>query len=276
MVAVSAESERSAPVKQSSPGKVRMALGRRARASRTVRPVGVLANWEDYPKEVRDTFGRASRVYYPSVLYEELCRTLGKEIFPRNYYSLLGNKILQTQLFQLLEISHPRTRLFYGRQRLERIKREFPFPLVAKTPLGSSRGRGVFLIRGDGDLGRYLDRHRPAYIQEYLPIERDLRVVLVGGRVLHAYWRVRRPGDFRDNVAQGASIQLEGIPSEGLAFALDAARRCAFDEVGMDICRVEGRYYILEANMVYGLEGFRQAGLDLYETLGRMLDEGLF
>jgi ribosomal protein S6--L-glutamate ligase len=159
---------------------------------------------------------------------------------------------------------------------LERIKREFPFPLVAKTPLGSSRGRGVFLIRGDGDLGRYLDRHRPAYIQEYLPIERDLRVVLVGGRVLHAYWRVRRPGDFRDNVAQGASIQLEGIPSEGLAFALDAARRCAFDEVGMDICRVEGRYYILEANMVYGLEGFRQAGLDLYETLGRMLDEGLF
>ncbi len=253
----------------------RMAMGRRARASRSVQPVGVMSNWEDYPVEVREAFKKATRMYYPSVLYDELCGSLGKEIFPRNYYRFMGNKILQTQLFQLLEIPHPRTRLFYGRNRLERIKDVFPHPFVAKTPVGSSKGKGVFLIESDQGLQDYLDRHRPAYIQEYLPIDRDLRVVVIGARVVHAYWRIRRPGEFRDNVARGATISFENIPAEGLQFAADVARKCSFDEVGMDICRVAGRYFILEANMAYGLEGFRQAGLDLYAVLGKMLDDGL-
>ena len=253
----------------------RMALGRRARASRSVAPVGVRPNWEDYPGEVREVFGRAGRIYYPSILYEEICRTLGKETFPRGYYRFMGNKILQTQLFQLLEIPHPRTRLFQGRHSLERIKESFAYPFVAKTPVGSSQGKGVFFIEGDPELLQYLDRHRTAYIQEYLPIDRDLRVVVIGGRVVHAYWRVPRPGNFRTNVAQGAAIRFEDIPSEGLEFAVEVARKCSFDEVGMDICRHDDRYFILEANMVYGLEGFRQAGLDLHAILGEMLDDDL-
>lgn len=253
----------------------RMAMGRRARASRGVRPVGLIANWEDYPDEVKEDFRNATRIYYPSSLYEELCRTLGKEVFPRNYYRFMGNKILQTQLFQLLDIPHPRTRLFYGRHRVDAIRAAFSYPFVAKTPVGSSKGHGVFLIQDDLELTQYLGNHRPAYIQEYLPIDRDLRVVLIGGRVVHAYWRIRQFGEFRDNVAQGASISFQDIPPEGLGFAADVARKCSFDEVGMDICHAHGRYFILEANMVYGLEGFRQAGLNLYELLGQMLDDGI-
>ena len=253
---------------------MKMALGRRAREARSLRPVGIRTNWEDYPAGVREAFWRATRVYYPSILYEEICRTLGKETFPRNYYRFMGNKILQTQLFQLLEIPHPRTRLFYGRGRLERIKASFAYPLVAKIPVGSSGGRGVFLIESDWHLRLYLDRHRPAYIQEYLPMDRDLRVVVIGGRVIHAYWRINSPGNFRSNVAQGASIRYEGVPREALDFAVEVARRCGFDEVGLDVCRHDGRWFVLEANMVYGLEGFRRAGLDLYAILGEMLDAG--
>lgn len=253
----------------------RMAMGRRARASLNVRPVGVKPNWEDFPEEVKDDFRKATKVYYPTSLYEEFCLTLGKEVFPRNYYRFMGNKILQTQLFQLLEIPHPRTRFFYGRKRFDAIRAAFPYPFVAKTPVGSSKGKGVFLVRNDEELRSYLERHLPAYIQEFLPIDRDLRVVVIGGRIVHAYWRVRRPGEFRDNVAQGASISFDDIPADGLQLAVDVARRCSFDEVGMDICQVEGRYFILEANMVYGLEGFRVAGVDLYSRLGQMLDDGL-
>lgn len=254
---------------------IRMAMGRRARGSRKVGPVGLKVNWEDYSEEVKERFRRATKVYYPSPLYEELCRDLGKQVFPRNYYRFMGNKILQTQLFQLLEIPHPRTRLFYGRRRRDPIRAAFSYPFVAKTPLGSSRGHGVFLIRNDEQLAEYLGSHRPAYIQEYLPIDRDLRVVLIGGRVVHAYWRIRKFGEFRDNVAQGATVSFEDIPTEGLGFAAEVARKCSFDEVGMDICRAHGRYFILEANMVYGLEGFRQAGMDLYEILGQLLDDGI-
>ena len=125
------------------------------------------------------------------------------------------------------------------------------------------------------ELASYLKSYHPAYIQEYLPIDRDLRVVLIKGRVIHAYWRIHQPGNFRNNVSQGGRISFDGIPEEALHFAIDVARRCGFDEVGLDICQADGRYYVIEANMVFGLEGFRRKGLDLYEILCELEAEGL-
>ena len=91
-----------------------------------------------------------------------------------------------------------------------------------------------------------------------MPLSRDLRVVVIKGRVIHAYWRIHQPGEFRNNVAQGGTISFDAIPDEALHFAADAAARCGFDEVGLDICHARGRYYVIEANMVFGREGFRQ------------------
>lgn len=129
------------------------------------------------------------------------------------------------------------------------------------------------MIARDAELDAYLQRCRPAYIQEYLPLDRDLRVVLVAGCVLHAYWRIAREGEFRNNVSRGARISFEDIPGDALEFAKDVVKRCRFDDVGLDICFHEGRYLVIEANMVYGLEGFKQLGLDLRELLAE-LDRG--
>ncbi|MHC1741965.1 MAG: RimK family alpha-L-glutamate ligase [Syntrophobacteraceae bacterium] len=260
---------------ETSADSVAIALGKRLRSSAVIASVGVNPEWEHYSPETQEAIRRASVVFYPSSLYEPVLRSLGKQTYPRNYYRFMGNKIRQTELFQLLGISHPRTRLFYGRNRLRRITSEFDYPFIAKKPMGSSKGLGVFLIRNATDAGEYLEGHRPAYVQEYLPIDRDLRVIVLGGRVIHAYWRIRRPGEFRCNVAQGAEISFEGIPEDGLVFAKDVARRCGFEEVGMDICIAHGHHYILEANMVFGLEGVRQAGIDIYEAITRAAEEGL-
>lgn len=61
-------------------------------------------------------------------------------------------------------------------------------PFVAKTPK-SSMGDGVFMITNETDWRRYLSQTDIIYAQEYLPIDRDLRVVWVGDRVIDAYWR---------------------------------------------------------------------------------------
>ena len=140
--------------------------------------------------------------------------------------------------------------------------------------MASSRGEGVYLIEDEEGLERYCRAHLPAYIQEYLPIDRDLRVVLVNGEVVHCYWRVHRPGEFRNNVAQGADICCEDVPAEALDFARDVVRRCGFGEVGLDVCFAGGRYYVLEANMVYGLEGFRRQGLEWSELMARLDRKG--
>lgn len=254
--------------------KLRICLGKRLRSAPSFRCLGVKPNWADYSREEQEALSGAEEVYYPSPLYEDLFLSMGKKVFPRSSTGFIGNKIRQTNLFQLLGISHPRTRLYYGRDRLHRICDDFAYPFVAKTPVGSSMGKGVRLIRNGDELESYLEKHRPAYIQEYLPIDRDLRVVLIGGEVVHAYWRIGQPDDFRNNVTQGAAVSFENIPDEALQFAESVARLCRFDEVGLDVCHARGRYYVIEANMVYGLEGFKQAGLDIYEILADLDRKG--
>jgi len=243
-----------------------ISLGKRLRKS-PVRCVGVKPNWCDYPEEWQTEIVSAKKICYPGPVYGRIFEAAGLKIFPRNYYHFLGNKIAQTDLFNLLEIPHPRTGIYYGRDRLRRIEGDFPYPLIAKTPVGSSQGRGVFLIHGPKDLSKYLETHNPAYIQEYLSTDRDLRAVVIGGRLVHAYWRIHREGDFRNNVAQGGAISFENIPAAALDFAVQTARKCGFDEAGLDICEFAGKYLVLEANMVYGQEGFRKKDLDIYKMI---------
>jgi ribosomal protein S6--L-glutamate ligase len=99
-----------------------------------------------------------------------------------------------------------------------------------------------------------------------------LRVVVIGGKLVHAYWRIHAEGDFRNNVSQGGTISFEDIPAEALDFAVEAARRCCFDEVGLDICEHGGKYYVLEANMVFGRHGFRKKELDIHQIIANLFD----
>ena len=252
----------------------KIALGKRFRHSPLVQTLGVRTNIEDYDEAELNLLRTADTIYYPSSLYEDVFLALGKRVFPANYYRYMGDKIKQTELFTLLNIPHPRTRIYEGKQRTHHILADFSFPFIAKIPFGSSKGRGVFLIENRTDLQVYLGKCSRAYIQEYLPIDRDLRVVLVGAKVVHGYWRIARPGEFRCNVSLGGRISFQNIPDCGLRFAEGVARLCEFDEVGLDICISEGKYLVIEANMVYGLKGFESAGLHIYQLLTQRLDEG--
>ena len=254
--------------------KRKVALGKRLRHSPLVKTLGLRPNIGDYSEAELELLRKAETIYYPSTLYEDVFVALGKKVFPKNYYRYMGDKVKQTELFFLLGIPHPRTRFYEGGDRSQRILRDFSYPFIAKIPRGSSQGRGVFLIRTLEDLQCYLSRSDLAYIQEYLPIDRDLRIVLVGAKVLHAYWRIARPGEYRSNVSLGGRISFRYIRTGPLRFAEEVARLCKFDEVGLDICICQGNYLVLEANMVYGLKGFEKAGLNIYKLLTERVTEG--
>ena len=96
----------------------------------------------------------------------------------------------------------------------------------------------------------------------------------MGANVVHAYWRIARPGEFRSNVSLGGRISFENIPDDALRFAERVARLCKFDEVGLDICICEDKYLVIEANMVYGLKGFEVASLNIYQLLCKQVTEG--
>jgi len=98
--------------------------------------------------------------------------------------------------------------------------------------------------------------------------------VLGGAKVVHAYWRIARPGEYRSNVSRGGRISFHNIKNGPLRFAEQVARLCKFDEVGLDIYNFEGNYLVLEANMVYGLKGFEKAGLNIYQLLTERVSSG--
>jgi ribosomal protein S6--L-glutamate ligase len=252
-----------------------LALEARLRMCRNVRTIGVRPNFTDYSDEEMKWIRDAGKIYYPTVFYADLFDAVGKPTFPSYHtYKCVQDKIKQSALFQLAGLPSPRTRVFYGKRQIAKIGQYFSYPCIAKEPRGSAMGRGVFLINKDDDLAAYTQNRHVAYIQEYLPIDRDIRVVVIGSAVVHAYWRIAGEGEFRTNVARGGRISLESVPEAAKSLALKTAQVCGWDDVGIDICCHDGQFAVLEANMKYGREGFRAAGIDYFQMMERMIDDG--
>jgi len=250
-----------------------IALESRLRDCKNVITLGVRPNFSDYDRREAELIRNAKKIYYPSAFYADLFDAMGKLTFPGYHtYKCVQDKIKQTAMFELLDIPHPRTRVYYGKRQKTTISDHFTLPFVAKIPRGSAMGRGVYLIEKYDDLLDYLKLTDTAYIQEYLPSDRDIRVVIIGKQIVHAYWRIAPENDFRCNIALGGRVSLDRIPPEAIDLALHAARTCRWDDVGIDICQYEGDFYVLEANMKYGREGFRQAGINYTALMEAMIE----
>jgi ribosomal protein S6--L-glutamate ligase len=136
-------------------------------------------------------------------------------------------------------------------------------------------GRGVFLIRNDADLDAYTHDRHVAYIQQYLPIDRDIRVVVIGSRVIHAYWRIAGKGEFRTNVAIGGAHQPGfGTRRRPLPWPFMQRKPAGGTTWAWTSAATTGSTPFLEANMKYGKEGFRAAGIDYFQMMERMIDDG--
>ncbi len=253
-----------------------VALGSRLQGIPEVYTLGVRPNFLDYTEYERELILDSRLVLFPTLNYAQFLTTLGKSIFPSLETHLYSDeKIKQTTLFYMLGIRHPRTRIYYHLHHGD-ILRDFSFPFIAKLPRGSARGRGVFMIRNSDDLETYLALTNVAYIQEYMPHNRDLRVVLVNYEPVLAYWRIPAKGSFKTNISQGGRISFDHIPREGVEIAREAARKCRFDDVGMDLINYNNKWYVIEANMKYGRKGLIMKGIDLKQVICSKLFSGDF
>lgn len=250
-------------------------LEKRLRKCRNVITLGVKPNWDDYPAQARAMMMAAEIIYYPSAFYAELFDTAGIRTFPSYHtYKFVQDKVKQSALFKLLGIAHPQTRVFFGRRQQQRITELFHFPFIAKVARGSALGRGVYRIDNREQLERYLVDNHVAYIQEYLPVWRDIRVVIIGDEIAHAYWRVAPEGDFRCNLSAGGGIDPSPVPDEAIMLALQTARKCRWNDVGIDVIVYKHRPLVIEANMKYGKQGFRAAGIDYTALMEKLIDNG--
>lgn len=186
-----------------------------------------------------------------------------KRIFPSlASYHLGHDKIEMTRAMQGRWDAHlPRT-LIGPSTPFERdhILDELGLPLVAKA-VRSSEGRGVRLIADEAAWRDHCQQHDVLYAQEYLPMDRDLRLVVIGRRVVAGYWRLQGADGFLNNLAAGGALAFDPVPAAALRLVRDIARTLGIDHAGFDVAWVGGHPYVLEFNRLFGNAGLREQGV---------------
>jgi ribosomal protein S6--L-glutamate ligase len=206
-----------------------------------------------------------------------LTYALKKRIFPSaSSYHLGYSKVEMTYAFQAICPEHVPYTLIMPRSdsAVEQILDDLPFPFVAKE-VRNSMGRGVFLIESRHEFDQYFAYNPTLYVQEYLPIQRDLRVVIVGREPLTAYWRVAAPGGFYNNVARGGQLDFEDVPQTAVDLAVETARALNIDHAGFDIAMVDGHPYLIEFNMRFGNQALVKEKIRLSQHILSYLKQAL-
>ena len=137
-------------------------------------------------------------------------------------------------------------------------------------PIFGSLGHGMTRVT-DPDVafrvGQALEQIRAVfYVQRTIDHDgRDVRVFVIGGRVLGAIERRAPAGEWRTNVSRGGSARPIDLPREWEELAIRAAAIVGADYAGIDLLPSrDGQVYVLEVNGVPGWQGLQRAtGIDV-------------
>ncbi|MFB6079715.1 MAG: RimK/LysX family protein [Haloferacaceae archaeon] len=159
----------------------------------------------------------------------------------------------------------PDALLALSNDRLNRDRTRFGDVGVYKTAIGT-HGGGTWKI----DLSEPVSPrvgNRQAFLQELIERTeenpRDLRVYVVGDRVIGAMYRHAPEGEWRTNVALGGDVTdaTDDLPEEAAETALYAAEVLGLDYAGVDLVEGVDGWYVLEVNPTAGFKGlFRATG----------------
>ncbi|TWW56495.1 Beta-citrylglutamate synthase B [Takifugu flavidus] len=143
------------------------------------------------------------------------------------------------------------------------------YPVVVKNARGH-RGKAVFLARDKHHLTDlcHLIRHDAPYIfQEYIKEShgRDVRVVLVGGRVIGSMLRCSTDGRMQSNCSLGGVGMMCPLSEQGKQLAIQVSNILGMDVCGIDLLQLnDGSFVVCEANANVGFIAFDQAcGIDV-------------
>jgi RimK family alpha-L-glutamate ligase len=178
------------------------------------------------------------------------------------------DKLVTARLLRGARLPHPFTRFVTSGSRLPVVRG----PVVVKPRFGSW-GAAVERCDDTDALGSVLagvadaswfTRHG-ALVQELVePRGYDLRIVVAGGQVVGAASRVSAPGEWRTNIALGATRVPVDPPLEARRLALDAAAVAGLDLVGVDLLPVGHGWTVLELNGAVDFTSDYSLGEDVF------------
>ncbi len=192
------------------------------------------------------------------------------------------NKIRTLQLLDHFNLPMPKTVVLFGTNDLNETLKDFKFPVIVKAAYGSA-GTGIFIAetkRSVTPIIEYLlkegGENDPIKIQEYIKESKgkDLRVFVLGKKVVAAMQRSAKKGEFRSNFHKGGSVKSIKLTAEETDLAIRASQHMGLNISGVDILRTERGPVIIEVNSCPGLEGITQAtGIDVAAEIVKYVEK---
>jgi RimK family alpha-L-glutamate ligase len=145
------------------------------------------------------------------------------------------------------------------------VEQHIGFPCVVKLVTGSY-GEGVYLCERKRDYKKLMEfidtlgAKKTMIVQEYMSARpgEDLRVFVIGGRVLGAMKRTAPEGDFRANITGGGTGANFEVTPEIEYLAIETARVLGLNIAGVDLLFGENGFVVCEANSNPGFGGFEK------------------
>jgi len=166
--------------------------------------------------------------------------------------------------------------LFYAKQIVEH---KLGYPFIIKV-LEGTQGLGVYLVKDEENaeeiLGHFIERNIKIILQQYIKefSGKDLRVFVVGNKIVASMIRIAAGDDFRSNLHRGGRGEKIKLSPEEEEMALKAVKALDLQVAGVDILRGSKGPMIIEVNSSPGLEGIeRVSEVKIAEQIIELLEE---
>jgi len=175
------------------------------------------------------------------------------------------DKLRTSQILSRAGIPIPNTMLVRWPIEDKLVSENIGFPCVVKVVTGSY-GEGVHLCERKKDYKKLVEfveklgNKKTMIVQEYMghrPGE-DLRVLVIGGKVVGAMKRTAPEGDFRANITGGGTGENYPLTEEIEFMARETAHVLGLDIAGIDLLFDENGFRVCEANSNPGFFGFEK------------------
>ena len=133
------------------------------------------------------------------------------------------------------------------------------YPFIMK-PFEGTHGNAILLLDTPGALqsaiGAMCDLHQDYVIQPFIAESagNDVRVIVVGGKVIAAMRRTAQEGEFRSNIHRGGQGQPVELQSEYSDTAIRATEAMELNIAGVDLLETLAGPMVLEVNPSPGFE----------------------
>ena len=151
-------------------------------------------------------------------------------------------------------------------------KEKFNYPLVAKTT-NSGQGAEVFLAKNKKELETLFNKFQTLMIQEYIENDGDVRVFIIGKKIIAAIKRhSQNETEFRNNASLGGKTEIYKLNRQEKKIALAAAKALNYQITGVDLIYKNKEIKVMEVNRSPQFQALsKSTGIDIAEKIAKYL-----